>query len=157
MRFVGSRLMSWRCTVREDLDDDHAAAAAWTGRLAGIGGGRGGIAFRFCNGEQLAGTSDVVGARAFGEQAVVADAVQAFWQHMDEEAADELEGPKRHALVPIVALDPGIFPLEGDALLVDGDQAVVTASLDVRVQQRISLWLRPGAQRWARLLRPTLQ
>jgi hypothetical protein len=30
-----------------------------------------------------------VGARAVGEQAVVADAVQAFGQHVDEEAADE--------------------------------------------------------------------
>jgi hypothetical protein len=85
--------MSWRCTVREDLDDDHAAAAAWTGRLAGIGGGRGGIGFRFCNGEQLAGTGDVVGARAFGEQAVVADAVQAFWQHMEEHVSVPSKGP----------------------------------------------------------------
>jgi hypothetical protein len=35
--------MPWRCTALEDLDDDHATAAAWTNRLAGIGGGSGGL------------------------------------------------------------------------------------------------------------------
>ena len=39
--------MPWRGTALEDLDDDHAAAAAWTSRLAGIDGGSGGLAFRF--------------------------------------------------------------------------------------------------------------
>ena len=68
--------MPWRCTAREDLDDDHVTAAAWTSRLAEIGGGGGGLGFRFCSGEQLTRTCDVVGARAFGEQAVVADAVE---------------------------------------------------------------------------------
>jgi hypothetical protein len=70
--------MPWRATALEDLDDDHAAAAAWTSWLALIDGGRGGLAFRFCSGEQFAHAGDVVGASAFGEQAVVADAVQAF-------------------------------------------------------------------------------
>ena len=70
--------MPRRCTALEDLDDDHATAAAWTSRLAGIDGGTGRLAFRFCSGEQLTCAGDVVGASAFGEQAVVADAVQAF-------------------------------------------------------------------------------
>jgi hypothetical protein len=35
--------MPWRCTAREDLDDDHATAAAWTSRLAGIDGDSGGL------------------------------------------------------------------------------------------------------------------
>ena len=71
--------MPWRCTAREDLDDDHATAAAWTSRLAGIGGGSsGGLGFRFCNAEQLTRASDVAGASAFSEQAEVADAVQAL-------------------------------------------------------------------------------
>ena len=84
--------MPWRCTALEDLDDDHATAAAWTTRFVEIDGGCGRLAFRFCNGEQLAGACDVVGASAFGKQAVVADAVEAGWQHVDEEAADELAG-----------------------------------------------------------------
>ncbi len=43
-------------------------------------------------------------------QAVVADAVQAFWQHVDEEAADELVCGERHALVSIAALDAVVLP-----------------------------------------------
>ena len=70
--------MAWGCTALEDLDDDHTTAAAWTSWLAGIDGGSGGLALRFCSGEQFAHAGDVVGASAFGEQAVVADAVQAF-------------------------------------------------------------------------------
>ena len=88
------------CTAREDFDDDHATAAAWTSRLAGIDGGSGGLALRFCNGEQLTRTCDVVGARAFGEQAVVADAVESFWQHVDQESADELAGSECHQRLP---------------------------------------------------------
>jgi len=67
--------MPWRCPAREHLDDDHAAAAAWAARLAGIDSGHGGLAVRFCSREQLTNACDVDGASAFGEQAVVADAV----------------------------------------------------------------------------------
>src|SRR6266403_1534326 len=100
--------MPWRCTAREDFDDDHASSAARTSRLAGIDGGR--LAVRFCNGEQLTGACYVVGARAFGEQAIVADAVQAFWQDVDEEAANELVCGERHALVSLAALDAVVLP-----------------------------------------------
>src|SRR5260370_12971807 len=96
--------MPRRGTALEDLDDDHATAAAWTSWLAGIGGGSGGSAFRFCNGEQFTRTCDVVGASAFGEQAVVAGAVQAPKGHLDEETANELVGGERHARVSISAL-----------------------------------------------------
>ena len=53
-------------------------------RLAGIGaGGIGRIVAGFWNGEQFACSGDVVGARTAGEQAVVADAVEAVWQDVD--------------------------------------------------------------------------
>src|SRR6185437_5300265 len=107
--------MPWRCTAREHLNDDHAAAATWATRLLGIDGGSGRLAVGFGDGEQLTGACDIGGASAFGEQAVVADAMQAFWQHVDEEAADELEGSERHLLVSIAALDAIVLPLEGDA------------------------------------------
>jgi hypothetical protein len=55
----------------------------------------------------------------------VADAVQALGQYVDEEAADELVYGERHALVSIAALDAVVLPLEGDALLIEGDQAAV--------------------------------
>jgi len=43
-------------------------------------------------------------ARPFGEQAVVADAVEAFWQDVDEEAADELVDRECHDLLPFARL-----------------------------------------------------
>src|ERR1700746_1726765 len=113
--------MPWGATALEQLDDDHATAAAWTTRLGGIGGSTGGLDLRFCSGEQFAGACDVVRARAFGEQAVVADAVEATRQHVDEEATDELVCGERHLLVAIATLDAVVLPLEGDALLVEGD------------------------------------
>ena len=129
--------MAWRCAALEHLDDDHATTAARTSRLAVIGDGSGWLAQRFCNGEQLTNAGDIVGATAFGEQAVVADAVQAFGQHVDEEAADELVCGKRHALVSIAALDAVVLPLEGDALLVEGDQAAVGDGSAVSVTRKI--------------------
>ena len=89
--------MPGRGAALENLDDDHASAAAWArvregGRLVAI------IIIGICSlalgllaTEQLAGACDVVGAGSLGEQAVVSDAVsdlhmqkaliyRAFWQ-----------------------------------------------------------------------------
>ena len=129
--------MPWRTTALEDLDDDHTTAAAWTSRLNGIDGGRGRLALRFCNGEQLTRASDVVGASVFGEQAVVTDAVEAFGQHVDEEAADELEAGERHLLVSIAALDAIVLPLEGHTVIIDRDQTSVGDCYAVGVARQI--------------------
>ncbi len=86
--------------------------------------GGGGLAVGFCHGEQLPGACDIVGAGAAREQTIVADAVKALWQHMDEEAADEFEGGECHPLLTVAALDAVILPSEGDAVPVEGDQAV---------------------------------
>ena len=40
--------------------------------------------------EQLTGASDILRPAAICEQAVMADAVEPTWQHVDEEAADVL-------------------------------------------------------------------
>jgi hypothetical protein len=117
--------MPWRCTALEDLDDDHATAAAWTARLGLIDGGSGGLAFRFCNGEQFTRSGDVVGARAAGEQAVVADAVEAVRQDVDQEAADELGGSKCHDLLAVATIGAIVLPSEGDTGVVAGDQPAV--------------------------------
>ena len=78
----------------EGLDDEHAAAAAGA-RLGEclrrrrvdldrlLGRGR-------CQSQELTRLGDRLGAFAAGEQAVVADAMEALGQHVDEEAADEL-------------------------------------------------------------------
>src|ERR1700720_2741237 len=75
--------MPGRGAALENLDDDHASAAAWArvregGRLVAI------IIIGICSlalgllaTEQLAGACDVVGAGSLGEQAVVSDAVEA--------------------------------------------------------------------------------
>src|SRR6266487_6201714 len=111
--------MPWRCAAREDLDDDHATAAAWArareGRLVAIIT-IGSIALGLLATEQLAGACDVVGAGGLGEQAVVADAVQALGQDVDEEAADELVSCECHHLVAIGAFEPIVLVFEADSV-----------------------------------------
>src|ERR1700674_3754855 len=75
--------------------------------------------------EQLTRPRDVLGTLAAGEQAVVADTVEAGRQHMDEEAADELVGGECHDLLPFATLGAIVLPLEGDAVTVERDQAAV--------------------------------
>src|SRR5258706_12731407 len=72
--------------------------------------------------EQLAGTSDILGAGLAGEQTVVADAMKALRQHVHQEAADELMGIECHHLVSLGTFDAVILPLEGDALVAEGNQ-----------------------------------
>ena len=60
-----------------------------------------------------------------GQQAIVADAVEALWQDVHQETTDELVGIERHGFVSVGAFDPIILPLEGDAVVVEGDQAAV--------------------------------
>ena len=57
-------------------------------RLVGVAG----LALCRRDAEELAGAGDVVGAPGVGKQAVVADAVEAAGQDVDEKAADELVG-----------------------------------------------------------------
>jgi hypothetical protein len=69
--------------TRESLDDDHAAAAVWAGmRLVAIEGiGRFGL--RLWDDKQLSRPRDVLDPLATGEQAVVADEVEAVWQDVN--------------------------------------------------------------------------
>ena len=53
-----------------------------------------------------------------GEQPVVADAMQALWQYMDQEAANELMRMQRHGFVAAGPFDPIILPFESDGGLV---------------------------------------
>ena len=89
----------------ERLDDAHATAAARTGppclaSSAGCRGGRGAACVGFGarpsgrvgGRDQVPQAPDGCGASGTGEEAVVADAVEAARQHVQEEAADELAG-----------------------------------------------------------------
>ena len=120
--------MPGRGAALENLDDDHASAAAWArvregGRLVAIFIiGICSLALGLLGTEQLAGACDVVGAGSLGEQAVVSDAVEALRQDMDEEATDELVCCERHHLVAIGAFDPIVLVLEADSAFVERDQ-----------------------------------
>ena len=60
----------------------------------------------------------------------MADALQAFWQHVDEEAADELVGDERYALATIADLDPLILQFEGDVPRHDPEKCVAVFRKD---------------------------
>ncbi len=75
--------------------------------------------------EECAGGRDVLGAVGVGKEPVVADAVEAFGQHVDEEAADELVRVKPHRLPAIRAVDAIIFPAERNRAVVGCNEAAV--------------------------------
>ena len=104
----------------------------WRLRLIGVGVGRfDGINRNYWQREQLAGARDVVGALAAGEQAIVADAMEACGQHVHEKATDELVGSERHELVALAPFEPVVLPLEGDAFLVACDFKPLSRSAQV--------------------------
>ena len=75
--------------------------------------------------KQLAHLCQVIGPSGVGEQAVVADTVEAVRQDMDEKAADELRCRQGHVLVAGLSFCSIVLPLEGDALVITGDQTAV--------------------------------
>ena len=101
-----------RARAFEGLDDDHPAAATRAaarrrnvfGLTSGLGARTLGGALR--RGERLADALDVARTTRAGEQAVVADAMEAARQHVQEKATDEFGGVERHGLEPVAALEP---------------------------------------------------
>ena len=85
----------------EGLDDDHVAAAAgawrpdigWLFRWTVLGWWR--------DGEKFTGAGQGELADASGEKAVVADAVEPARQKVEQKAANELVGAKRHNPLPV--------------------------------------------------------
>jgi len=70
----------------------------------------------------------------------VADAHEAFWQHVEEESAQELVGVERHdAQLAAVGI---VFPAEGDALAVEAEQAVVGDGDAMGVASQVAQHLR---------------
>jgi hypothetical protein len=62
-------------------------------------------------------------AEAIGEQSEVADAHEAFWQHMEKEAAQQLGGIESHAaLLCAVGI---VLVAEGDMFTVEVEQALI--------------------------------
>ena len=74
-------------------------------------------------GEQGACFGDGVGAGGIGEQAIVADAMEAVGQDVKKETADELVGIERHDTVTGRSVAPVIFPFEADTVAIEGNEA----------------------------------
>ena len=74
-------------------------------------------------GQQIAAERQLGGAMAVGEEADVADPVEAVGHGVLQEAADELVGWERHDLG--VAVLPIVLPGEADLAVVEPDQASV--------------------------------
>ncbi len=85
--------------------------------------------------EQFLCQGQALFAEAVGEQAVMSDAHEAFWQHMEEEAAEELGCLELHDALPaavgiILPTEAHPFPVEGDKAVVgDGDAMGVAAEI----------------------------
>jgi len=132
----------------EGLDDDHVPAAARAWRV-GIGRFDGRlIDGRRCDREQLAGAFETGLASASGEEAIVADAVEATRQAVQQEAADELVGAERHDLLPVWGRATIILVAERYAILVEGDEPTVRDRDPVGVAREIGEHgLGPGERR----------
>src|SRR5467141_3353522 len=73
---------------------------------------------------------------------------QALRQHMHQEAADELVGIERHHPVSLPTFEAVILPFEGDALVIERDQAAVGDGDAVGVAREIGQDFR-GSPEWA--------
>ncbi len=113
--------------------DDQSPAAAWTPQCK-ASETRIIVAFifvtdlfpgRWFGPEQVSYPGDIGSAVAVSVEAVVADAVLAFWQDVDQEPADELPGCKRHSGVSARAIEAIVFDSKGDAVRIEPDQATV--------------------------------
>jgi len=132
----------------EDLDDDHATAAAWTWRT-GIGWWSGFFSLSRCrHREQLPGKGDIGLAAGAGEQAVVTDTVEALRQNMKQEATDELVGAERHGALAVGTIAAIVLVAKGDAGLVERDQPAVRDGDAVGIARQIGEdRFRPGEGR----------
>lgn len=70
----------------------------------------------------MADALDVARSNRSGEQAVVADAMEAAGQHVQEKVADELGGVECHGREPVAAFDAVVLPLESDASFVEREE-----------------------------------
>ena len=68
--------------------------------------------------QKLASGGDVVLAVGVGEKAIVADAMKARGQHVQQEAAHELVGLQGHGFVARAPVFAVVLPAEGDAAIV---------------------------------------
>ena len=83
--------------------------------------------------EEGADLGQGLGAHGVGEEAEMADTMEARGQDMEEEAADELIGAQAQGFVAFARLSPIIVVLEGDAVFIAGDESAVGDRDTVRI------------------------
>ncbi len=135
----------------EDLDDDHPATASRAGRLGrllvidGLASTDIGSRIMVLRRQQPTGQGDIVGAMAVGEQTVMPDMVEPFWEDVDQEAPHELMDRQVHGFIAINAFGSIILPGKGDDLVVDADQTTVRDGDPMGIAGEVSEHrLRPG-------------
>lgn len=69
--------------------------------------------------EQVSNPDDIGDPIAISEETVVADAMLAFGQDVDEEAADELVRLQDHGCVSASAVDAVVFDFEGHTVAIE--------------------------------------
>lgn len=125
-------------------DDAHGIAAA--GAVPEIAARQGWRRQPFAaqGGELLVSQREEPVAEAVGEQAEAADAHEAFGQHVQEEAAQELGGVERHDARPAAV---GIIaPAEADLPAIEGGEAMVADGHAVGVAAEIAQHLLGSAE-----------
>jgi len=80
--------------------------------------------WRFCP-KQQPDPGNISGSVAVPEEAVVANAVLAFWEHVDQEPSDEFGRSQRHGGVAARAFKAVIFDTKGDVIGIGSDQTTV--------------------------------
>jgi hypothetical protein len=85
----------------EHLDHDHAAATAGAWWAEVVRFVRGVMVGRCGNVQEFTSKREAGLASRAGKQAAMPDAVESLWQHVEQEAADELVGRERHELLPV--------------------------------------------------------
>ena len=75
--------------------------------------------------QQFARPCEILYASGIGDEPIVADAVKATGQNMQQEAAHELLHRERHGLVARTSFGSVILPAEGNATFIERDKPPV--------------------------------
>ena len=97
-------------------------------------------------GEQLEAERQQRGTSPVGEESEVADAHEAAWQQVEQEAAQELVD--RQSQEPLLVGVRGVSPAEGDVALLKGDESAVGDSDAVGVAAEIAQRVFRSAEGW---------
>ena len=95
------------------------------------------VVIRFWNSKQIAAQLDHLRPVTVGEQAVMANAVEAIWQNMQQEPAHEVISRYSHGLAGIVAIASIVLPFEGDPTIFKFKKTAIGDGHPVRITGEI--------------------